>query len=336
MNRALTSQRREIQTVRDQLAKAEAVKERVKTLEREIAERDKKLARTVADLTERDRLLADNAAALKSLQSYRSLYDEMKANMDRTMREAPPKPRGDTPAPSTSYAAAPPAAAAVDPQRAARPAVGTAVLERSALKLSAALAMRPHINKVAKGGEDAALVLDRHLIVADGVGSWGDEGVDPSLYSRSLVQNVAKGLQKGRSVILAMDEAHKQTKAAGSATLCVAAFDEKRGRLTVASLGDSQVKIVRGGRVVFASGEINRERGIDVLSSYLLFFLHVCSFASLIASTAHISAPSDPQRSASTHSTSPSRWQARAPTPRPTRPPTPRCRRWSWRRGTWS
>jgi serine/threonine protein phosphatase PrpC len=44
----------------------------------------------------------------------------------------------------------------------------------------------PHIQKRAKGGEDAAVVTERLLAVADGVGGWAESGVDPAIYARGL------------------------------------------------------------------------------------------------------------------------------------------------------
>jgi len=44
----------------------------------------------------------------------------------------------------------------------------------------------PHIQKRHKGGEDAAVLTDRLLAVADGVGGWAENNVDPANYSRRL------------------------------------------------------------------------------------------------------------------------------------------------------
>ena len=44
----------------------------------------------------------------------------------------------------------------------------------------------PHMQKRHKGGEDAAVLTDRVLSVADGVGGWAENGVDPANYSRRL------------------------------------------------------------------------------------------------------------------------------------------------------
>ena len=46
--------------------------------------------------------------------------------------------------------------------------------------------MIPHPDKAYRGGEDAFYAGQDLLVVADGVGGWNYEGVDPSLYSRFL------------------------------------------------------------------------------------------------------------------------------------------------------
>ena len=42
----------------------------------------------------------------------------------------------------------------------------------------------PHPEKAYKGGEDAAAVQSDLLVVADGVGGWAEQGVDPALFSK--------------------------------------------------------------------------------------------------------------------------------------------------------
>ena len=44
----------------------------------------------------------------------------------------------------------------------------------------------PHMQKRHKGGEDAAVLTDRVLAVADGVGGWAENNIDPANYSRRL------------------------------------------------------------------------------------------------------------------------------------------------------
>lgn len=46
-----------------------------------------------------------------------------------------------------------------------------------------------------KGGEDAVFVSKNVLVVADGVGSWKDWGVDPGIYSKKLIENVSDLIQ---------------------------------------------------------------------------------------------------------------------------------------------
>ena len=44
--------------------------------------------------------------------------------------------------------------------------------------------MIPHFEKRHKGGEDAYVANEKLMVVADGVGGWGEVGVDPGLFSK--------------------------------------------------------------------------------------------------------------------------------------------------------
>lgn len=46
--------------------------------------------------------------------------------------------------------------------------------------------MIPHPEKAHRGGEDAYFNSSEMLVVADGVGGWNNQGIDPSKYSRFL------------------------------------------------------------------------------------------------------------------------------------------------------
>jgi len=46
--------------------------------------------------------------------------------------------------------------------------------------------MIPHPDKAHRGGEDAYFNSTLMLAIADGVGGWNNQGVDPSKYSRFL------------------------------------------------------------------------------------------------------------------------------------------------------
>ena len=48
----------------------------------------------------------------------------------------------------------------------------------------------PHPGKKAKGGEDAWVASHNFIGVADGVGGWEKQGIDASLFSKSLVKSL--------------------------------------------------------------------------------------------------------------------------------------------------
>ena len=50
----------------------------------------------------------------------------------------------------------------------------------------------PHSEKVDKGGEDAYIASPDLLVVADGVGGWASQGVDPGLFSKKLCFNIKR------------------------------------------------------------------------------------------------------------------------------------------------
>lgn len=56
--------------------------------------------------------------------------------------------------------------------------------------------MIPHPEKAYKGGEDAMFASENVLVVADGVGGWADQGVDPGLYSKKLCEIIGQKVNK--------------------------------------------------------------------------------------------------------------------------------------------
>eukprot|EP00798_Chlamydomonas_sp_ICE-L_P001507 gene1507-32885_t len=131
--------------------------------------------------------------------------------------------------------------------------------EWATLRLVASCAMIPHKDKVDKGGEDAYCICQNGLGsigAADGVSGWAEEGIDPAEYSRTLMKLTAEKLESAgeegidsREVIR---HAHMATYLPGSATICLAAM-KPHGWLEVANVGDSGVRIVRDGKLMFAS-----------------------------------------------------------------------------------
>lgn len=67
--------------------------------------------------------------------------------------------------------------------------------------------MIPHPDKAHRGGEDAYYNSTRMLVVADGVGGWNNQGIDPSKYSRFLcaVYNILKYLVQNNITCIILD-----------------------------------------------------------------------------------------------------------------------------------
>ena len=116
----------------------------------------------------------------------------------------------------------------------------------------------PHIEKRAKGGEDAYYINSNILAVADGVGGWNSQGVDPALYSKELCRKLIIFLtnsieneyteikeysEKSAKDIL-VKSAYK-TKAKGSSTCCLIIFDTNSNNIFTANIGDSGYLIIR-------------------------------------------------------------------------------------------
>ena len=101
----------------------------------------------------------------------------------------------------------------------------------------------PHIKKIEKGGEDAYVASKNLLVVADGVGGWAKQGVDPGLFSKSLVKNIKnlyeKLPEKGLKDILALSVL--KTKEMGTSTATLISL--KNDTLKTANLGDSAYAI---------------------------------------------------------------------------------------------
>lgn len=127
------------------------------------------------------------------------------------------------------------------------------------LELVAGVKVIPHPDKVEKGGEDAYLI-SRHgagtIVVADGVGGWAEDGVDPALYSRELMERAQGALDSevdlGCDPRRLLEIAHEGTSSVGAAT-AIAAMMDQRGLLRVASLGDCGLRILRNGEIVFGT-----------------------------------------------------------------------------------
>lgn len=101
--------------------------------------------------------------------------------------------------------------------------------------------------------------------VADGVGSWSADGVDPSLYPKELMAAASDYFTSAadfpHNLLNMLEHAHEVAKSPGSATMCVA-FVQPDGLLEVANLGDSGVRVIRGTKCVFSTEVRLRRRAL--------------------------------------------------------------------------
>jgi len=104
-------------------------------------------------------------------------------------------------------------------------------------------------------------VKEEGIGVADGVGSWREYGVDPRIFSHSLMEECSnilqeasapkQGCEKFRRVIAPAEilaQAYERVKAEniiGSTTACIALFDQIRHQLHFSNLGDSGLIVLR-------------------------------------------------------------------------------------------
>jgi len=127
-------------------------------------------------------------------------------------------------------------------------------------------------------GKDKTLKPYTYVGVADGVGSWHEYGVDPRLFSRTLMaesdnilleaarngQRDSKAFRHVSAPAEVMAQAYERVKAEdiiGSSTACIALFDGRRHQLHFSNLGDSGLIILRHIDSNVA-GSLKRERHV--------------------------------------------------------------------------
>jgi protein phosphatase PTC7 len=106
--------------------------------------------------------------------------------------------------------------------------------------------LSPHPDKIEKGGEDAVFVSKNILVVADGVGSWKDFGVDPGIYSKTLIHIISDLVQDEEKRNYYIENPQKLAaaavnlnKAQGSTTLSIITLHPRTGILKTYHIGDS-------------------------------------------------------------------------------------------------
>ncbi|CAL5379583.1 unnamed protein product [Camellia sinensis] len=122
--------------------------------------------------------------------------------------------------------------------------------------LSSGASLLPHPSKALTGGEDAYFVATQWLGVADGVGQWSLEGINPGVYAQELMENCRKIVSQCNSIPLSnpvevLNQSALEAQSPGSSTILVAYFDGQA--LHVASIGDSGFIVIRNGAVFMKS-----------------------------------------------------------------------------------
>jgi protein phosphatase PTC7 len=125
--------------------------------------------------------------------------------------------------------------------------------------------MIPHPDKAWKGGEDACFAHDNILVVADGVGGWASRGVDPSAFSKKLVELIYQnffGTGQARYIqdpALLIRDSVAMNNELGTATVCVLVLDPSNGTLRSAHLGDSVFAVFRDGETLISAPELQHQ-----------------------------------------------------------------------------
>lgn len=125
------------------------------------------------------------------------------------------------------------------------------------LRIRAGGSSIPHIKKIFRGGEDAYKIEEDNwmIVVADGVGGWNSKGIDPSLFSKCLVNNVCQVFNSKRKSIfleinieermksLLQDAINSTISIKGSSTLSLFMTDPNERKGYSALIGDSLILI---------------------------------------------------------------------------------------------
>jgi len=127
------------------------------------------------------------------------------------------------------------------------------------LQLVCGTHMVPHPEKAYRGGEDALFVSTdfNSTGVADGVGGWSNQGIDPGLFSRQLMFGAKEAVEdKGaKDPVRILSLAYKQVRVPGSSTACIIVLDGDERMLRGANLGDSGILVLRGTEILYRTAE---------------------------------------------------------------------------------
>ncbi|KAA8495409.1 putative protein phosphatase 2C 26 [Porphyridium purpureum] len=105
-------------------------------------------------------------------------------------------------------------------------------------------------------GEDAFYIEGNSVGVFDGVGGAAVNGVDPRLYSQNLALLTLNNVQENgvKLSVKSLIDAAEANTLVGASTACVVGMEES-GRMNGINLGDSGVRIVRDGKLMWRTKE---------------------------------------------------------------------------------
>jgi protein phosphatase PTC7 len=127
----------------------------------------------------------------------------------------------------------------------------------------------PHDQKKHRGGEDAAAASDTVLVVADGVGGWARQNINPGLYSKLLTETIIELAPKNQSLKDLVHEANwiAASKHLGTAT-CTTLKITGNSTISTLNVGDSGYSIHRVRRLARGIGsdsDIKEKHSINLL-----------------------------------------------------------------------
>lgn len=144
------------------------------------------------------------------------------------------------------------------------------------MELYTAAANIPHPDKAYRGGEDSFFLTTPSISavgVADGVGGWANQNVNPKLFADDLMKFAKQSIEQGiRNPVEALNNSYEQVEQTGSCTAVVGIM-ERNGIISVANIGDSGFMVFRDKEIIFKSTEqqhgfnfpyqLGKKQGVD-------------------------------------------------------------------------
>lgn len=116
----------------------------------------------------------------------------------------------------------------------------------------------PHPEKADRGGEDAyfiSLPQTSAVGVADGVGGWANQGVNPKDFADDLMAFTLDDIISGeKDPTIALNTSYKQVEQIGSCTAVVGIMNDN-GTFNAINIGDSGFMVVRDEKIMFRTEE---------------------------------------------------------------------------------